>query len=88
MVANKHTAKKMQLDFSVAQGSCAETVLYTTVSNDTISITAHATAHRGYADDHKNFTAGDEASEKQCISELESTLEKIICWMDHEKQQT
>jgi hypothetical protein len=80
-----HLSKKMQLDFSVPQGSCAGPVLYTTYastlpeafSNDSIHIS-------GYADDHafyRNFTAGDRLSELQCITELEQALDGVIRWM-------
>ena len=77
-------SSKMELTFSVPQGSCAGPTLYSVYASTTAEVVPQKMDIHGYADDHVikiSFRGGIKDEEELALSDMEKTLSDISEWM-------
>ena len=81
---NRARSSIQSLDFSVPQGSCADTMLYMVYASTLQYQISKVMDLNGFADDHsvnKLFNPNDRKDELRTIESLKSSLENINSWM-------
>ena len=79
------TSDKLDLQFSVPQGSCAGANIFNIYSSSIKDVIANDIYINGYVDDHaldKTFDARSHEDENVTITRLENCISDIKVWMD------
>ena len=82
---NGHCSSSKELKFSISQGSCSETNIFTCYCALIADTTPDSITINGFADDQsigKNYTATDKNQEIRTKEKLETTVTNIKYWMD------
>ena len=84
VTVNGHSSSNKELKFSVPQGLCAGSVLYTAYSSTMAEVAPKCISIHGYADDHglKKSYRPTQQEEEETIKVLEKCVVDIKAWMD------